>query len=77
MEMHAKKYEELLLRFALELNEVGVTDEMLSLIKAQFERAPNIISTSTDETVARFTYRHNGYIIEAKQNVELVVKKCK
>ena len=77
MKMHKEKYEELLLRFALELNETGVTDDMLELIKSQIERAPNVAVADATQSTNRFTYRHDGYLIEAKQTVELVVKKCK
>ena len=77
MKMNKEKYEELLLRFALELNETGVTGSMLDLIKAQVERAPNVISADTTEVTDKFTYQYNGYIIEAKRTVSLVVKKCK
>tara|TARA_B100000900_G_scaffold413966_1_gene439252 strand:+ start:558 stop:785 length:228 start_codon:yes stop_codon:yes gene_type:complete len=75
--MNKEKYEELLLRFALELRETGVTEDMTQLIKAQCERAPNIPSTSATEITDKFTYRHGKYSIEAKRTVELVVKKCK
>lgn len=77
MKMNKEKYEELMLRFALELNETGVTENMIELIKSQAARAPNIASTSSQEEVCRFTYRHGGYLIEAKQTVDLIVKKCK
>ena len=75
--MNKEKYEELLLRFALELKETGVTDNMIALIKAQINRAPNVVSAASSEDTNRFTYRHGSYLIEAKQTVELVVKKCK
>ena len=75
--MNKEKYDKLLLRFALELSEVGVTDDLIKLVQAAINRAPNISSSNCEEIVSRFTYRHNGYMIEAKQTVELVVKKCK
>lgn len=75
--MHSKKYEELMLRFAQELHEVGVTDTMKGLIQDQYEQHPNVISVSTGpQTVSRFTYRHNGYLIEATKKIELTIKKC-
>ena len=77
MKMNKEKYEELLLRFALELNETGVTDNMLELIRSQIERAPNVAVADATQTTNKFTYRHAGYLIEAKQTVELLVKKCK
>ena len=76
MEMHKEKYEELLLRFAKELHDVGVTEDMQKIIKSQCDRTPNVISASSDETTDRFTYRHDGYMVEAVRTVTLVVKKC-
>ena len=77
MKMNKEEYERLLKRFALELHEVGVTEEMIKLAEAEMERIPNIASISKNERVREFTYRHNGYIIEAKTTVDLVIKKCK
>jgi len=75
--MNKEEYERLMKRFALELSEVGVTEDLIKIVQAAIDRAPNISSSNGEETVSRFTYRHNGYMIEAKQTVELVVKKCK
>ena len=75
--MNKDRYEDLILRFTKELHEVGVTDEMKKIIEAQYTRTPNVVSCSSDENVRKFTYRHNGYEIEAIQNVKVVVKKCK
>mgnify|MGYP001018488218 CR=1 FL=1 len=72
-----EEYEKLMLRFALELSEVGVTENMGKLIADLCMSAPNRIGASAEEVVARFTYRHNGYLIEAKQTIELVIKTCK
>ncbi len=77
MELHKEKYENLIKRFALELSEVGVTENMIKLVEAVLARSPNITSDTESEVISRFTYRHNGYLIEAKQTVELVVKTCK
>ena len=77
MKMNKEEYEKLLKRFALELHEVGVTENMIKLVEANIQRVPNISSASTQEITEKFTYRHNGYIIEAKTTVELVVKTCK
>ena len=77
MEMNKEVYEKLLMRFALELSEVGVTDNMISILKAQLARAPNVAVSTADETTDRFTYRHGGYMIEASRTVTLTVKKCK
>lgn len=77
MKMNKEKYEELMLRFALELHETGVTENMIELIKSQISRAPNLATASAQEEVSRFTYRHNGFLVEAKQTIDLVVKKCK
>tara|TARA_R110001592_G_scaffold57545_1_gene174833 strand:- start:1768 stop:2001 length:234 start_codon:yes stop_codon:yes gene_type:complete len=76
MEFHKEQYEKLLKRFALELSEVGVTENMLKLVEAVLVRAPNVKSDSESEVVGRFTYRHDGYLIEAKKTVELIIKKC-
>ena len=75
--MNKEEYEKLLKRFALELSEVGVTNSMIEIISAQMDRAPNLVSASSDESTDRFTYRHGGYMIEATRTVSLVVKKCK
>ena len=77
MKMNKEEYERLMKRFALELSEVGVTEDLIKIVQAAIDRAPNISYSNGEETVSRFTYRHNGYMIEAKQTVELVVKKCK
>ena len=77
MKMHKEKYEELTLRFAKELHDVGVTQEMIKLIKAQCARSPNVASVNTDETTDRFIYRHEGYVIEATRNVKIVIRTCK
>tara|TARA_Y100000593_G_scaffold93971_1_gene190882 strand:+ start:1750 stop:1983 length:234 start_codon:yes stop_codon:yes gene_type:complete len=77
MKMHKEEYEKLLKRFALELSEVGVTEDMLKIVKAQLDRSPNAVSSGTNETTDQFVYRHGGYMIEATQTVNLVVKKCK
>ena len=77
MQMHKEKYEELIRRFAQELHEVGVTGGLRDLITDQCERTPNTVSASVDEVTDRFTYRHDGYMIEAVRMVKLVVKKCK
>ena len=77
MKMNKEEYERLMKRFALELSEVGVTEDLVKIVQAAIDRAPNVSSSNGEEIVSRFTYRHNGYMIEAKQTVELVVKKCK
>ena len=75
--MNKEEYEKLLLRFALELSEVGVTEDMLKIIAARCERAPNAASVCAEEETDRFVYRHNGYTVEAKRTVTLTVKTCK
>lgn len=77
MEMHKEKYEELLRRFSQELHEVGVSENLKGLIQDQGDRTPNVITTSAEETTGRFTYRHEGYMIEAIRTVKLVVKTTK
>lgn len=76
MKMNREKYEELLRRFSQELHEVGVTGNMRDLISDQCERAPNVSTAQTEEVTDRFTYRHDGYMVEAVRIVKLIVKKC-
>jgi hypothetical protein len=73
--MNKEKYEELMLRFAKELHDVGVTDDMKKIVESQYNRTPNVLSSSTNENVRKFCYRHNGYEIEAIQNVKLSIRK--
>ena len=77
MKMHKEEYEKLIKRFALELSEVGVSDDLIKIVSAQYERTPNVVAANSNEITERFTYRHNGYIIEATRTVSLQVKKCK
>jgi hypothetical protein len=76
MKMHKEKYEELLLRFAKELHDVGVTEDMKKIIESQYTSRPNLANPGTEEVTDRFSYRHGGYMIEAVRTVKLVVKKC-
>ena len=66
-----------MLRFAKELHDVGVTDNMKKIIKAQYTRTPNIVGCSNEEVARKFHYRHDGYMIEAVQTIELTIKKIK
>ena len=75
--MNNERYQDLMLRFAKELNDVGVTEDMKKIVEAQYTRTPNVNASESNENVRKFCYRHNGYEIEAIQNVKLVVKKCK
>jgi hypothetical protein len=75
--MNKEKYEDLMLRFAKELNDVGVSENLKNIVKAQYDRTPNISGVERDENVRKFVYRHDGYEIEAIQNVKIVVRKCK
>ena len=75
MKMNKEAYEELLLRFAKELHDVGVTENMKKLVEAQYTRAPNLSNSSTEEVTDKFIYRHDGYMIEAVRTVKLLVKK--
>ena len=77
MDMHKKKYEELMLRFAKELNDVGVTENMFQDARDTLARTPNLAAYGGQEDVEKFTYRHDGYMIEAVQVIHLSVKKCK
>jgi len=75
VKMHKEKYEELLLRFAKELHDVGVTENMKKIIESQYTNTPNLSNAHTEEATDRFVYRYNGYMIEASRAVKLVVKK--
>ena len=77
MKMNKEEYEKLLKRFALELSEVGASDNLINIVNAQITRSPNVVSAGAEEVTDRFTYRHGGYMIEATRTVNLVVKKCK
>ncbi len=77
MEMHKEKYEELLRRFSQELHEVGVGENLKGLVNDQIDRTPNIVTAGAEESTDRFTYRHDGYMIEAVRTVKLTVKKAK
>ena len=77
MKMNKEEYEKLMVRFATELAEVGVTSDLLQQVKDALERAPNLTSIQKPEVVANFQYRHKGYVIQAKKTVEIVVKRCK
>ena len=77
MKMNKEEYEKLMKRFALELSEVGVSEDLTKRIQSKVSRTPNLAYLADNELVSRFVYRHNGYMIEAKQTVELTVKKCK
>jgi hypothetical protein len=74
--MNKEKYEELMLRFAKELHDVGVTENMTKIMNDKLSRAPNVIGTNSEESTDRFVYRHEGYMIEAIRIVKLSVKKC-
>ena len=74
--MHKEHYEDLMLRFAKELHEVGVTENMRKITEAQINRTPNTAQAGTDEDTRKFHYRYDGYLIEAVQTVKITVKKC-
>ena len=75
MKMHKEKYEELMLRFAKELHDVGVTESIKGRVSDQYEQHPNVVSVGAEEAVRKFTYRHDGYTIEATQTVKITIKK--
>ena len=75
MKMHKEKYEDLLLRFAKELHDVGVTENMKKIVEAQYTNRPNLSNPHTEEVTDQFSYRHDGYMIEAVRTVKLVIKK--
>ena len=75
--MNKEKFEELMLRFAKELHDVGVTENMKKIIEAQYTNRPNLANPCTEEVTDRFTYRHGGYMVEAVRTVKIVLKTCK
>ena len=75
MIMNKEKYEELMLRFAKELHDVGVTDKLKKSVETQYNKHTNIASCSAEEVTDKFQYRFGDYQIEAQQSVKLVVKK--
>jgi len=77
MKMNQETYEKLLKRFALELYETGVTENMVVLVQDQLDRSPNVVSANSEETTASFAYKHDGFEISAKQVVHLTVRKAK
>tara|TARA_B100000700_G_C14818956_1_gene748887 strand:+ start:738 stop:968 length:231 start_codon:yes stop_codon:yes gene_type:complete len=76
MEMSKEKYDELMRRFSQELYDVGVTSDLTGLVKDQSSRIPNSVSITQSVETDRFSYRHDGYMIEAKRAVTLTLKKC-
>ena len=76
MKMHKESYENLMLRFAKEIHEVGVSENLKKIIESQYNRTPNVSGCSAAEETRKFCYRHNGYEIEASQTVKISVKTC-
>ncbi len=76
MEMNKEKYEDLLLRFAKELHEVGVSDDLKKLVEAQYTRHPNVATCNADEVTDRFRYQFGGFLIEATRSVKITVRKA-
>jgi hypothetical protein len=75
--MNKARYEDLMLRFAKELHDVGVTESMKKIVEAQYTRTPNTGGTFVEEATDKFVYSHDGYKIEGVRIVKLTVKKCK
>jgi len=75
--MNKEKYEELMRRFAQELHEVGVTEEMKGLAQDSLSRTPNLATYTGEDTIRKFYYLHDGYTIEATRVVTLIMRKCK
>ncbi len=73
--MNRETYKDLILRFAKELHEVGVTEDMKKRAESSYDRHPNISSVSVNEDVRKFSYHFEGFLIEAKQTIELKVAK--
>ena len=77
MNMNKEQYEDLMLRFAKELHEVGVSEDMKKVVEDRYTRTPNLAGVDHQEIVRKFYYQHDGYSIEAVQTVKLTIKKCK
>lgn len=75
MEMSKNYYKDLMLRFAKELNEVGVTENMIKCAHDSFDRTPNLAGYTEEEDMRKFYYRYDGYTIEAVRTVKFTVKK--
>jgi hypothetical protein len=76
MKMNKEAYETLILRFAKELHDVGVTEDMKKIVEAQWTRTPNLGGALAEEKTDKFVYSHDGYMVEAVRTVKLIVKKC-
>ena len=74
--MSNETYQDLMLRFAKELHEVGVSENLKKVVEERYTRVPNLASVEHNEITRKFTYRHNGYEIEASQSVKLKMRKC-
>ena len=74
--MHKEKYEDLMLRFAKELHEVGVTENLTKIVHAQIDRTPNAASAWIEEATRKIHYQYDGYSIEAVRTIKLTVKKA-
>ena len=61
MKMHNETYQDLMLRFAKELHEVGVSENLRKIVEAQYTRTPHVGSAGSEDTTRKFTYRHAGY----------------
>tara|TARA_X000001382_G_scaffold44076_1_gene29788 strand:- start:1064 stop:1297 length:234 start_codon:yes stop_codon:yes gene_type:complete len=75
MTMNKEKYEELMLRFAKELHEIGVTEKLKKSVESQYNKYTNAASCEAREETDKFQYRFGDYQIEAQRSVKLVVKK--
>lgn len=73
--MNDKKFEELMLRFAKELHDVGVTQGLREHVEAQYKRHPNTAACAADQVTDRFEYRFGDYLIEARRTVDLKLRK--
>jgi hypothetical protein len=74
--MNSERYKDLMLRFAKEIHEVGVNENMIKIVHAQVDRTPNIVSCGTEDVVRKFYYQYDGYMIEAVQTVKITLKTC-
>lgn len=75
--MSKKAYEELMLRFAKELHDIGVTENMRKIVEAQYSRTPNLASCGSCEAVKKFYYQFEEHSIEATQEIKLSLRKIK
>ena len=54
MIMNNERYQELMLRFAKELHDVGVTESMKEIVEAQYTNRPNLSNPHTEDLSKKY-----------------------